>query len=235
MESTYHFPVIGIVRSCFKEKFGIPRQPGLATASKATLEIVAPYNNPDAFQGLELASHIWLQFVFHRNNTEQWRPKVRPPRLGGNKSIGVFATRSPVRPSPIGLSVVKLERLELGPSLVRLHLSGIDLLDGTPVLDIKPYVPYVDALSEATNQFAEQEPALLPVIFSDELKLALEQRSDLLRLIEQVLQQDPRPKYQALDEQRRYGTRLDDVEVRWYYQLIEGELYVRVDTVEPVA
>jgi len=234
MEQIYSFPVIGMVHSCFKEKFGIPRQPGLATAATATLEVVAPYNNPDAFQGLELTSHIWLQFVFHQNNTEQWRPKVRPPRLGGNKSIGVFATRSPVRPSPIGLSVVKLERLELGPSLVRLHLSGIDLLDGTPVLDIKPYVPYVDALSEATNQFAEREPVLLPVIFSDKLQLELAPRRDLLLLIEQVLQQDPRPKYHALDEQRRYGMRIEDVEVRWYYQLLEGELCVRVDTIERV-
>src|SRR3954463_4060851 len=136
------FPAIGIIHSCFKEKFGIPRQPGLAPLATAQLELLPPYDNRAALEGLETCSHIWLQFVFHANKRDAWKPKVKPPRLGGNKSLGVFATRSPTRPAPIGLSVVKLDGISEADGKLFLNLSGIDLLDGTPVLDIKPYVPY---------------------------------------------------------------------------------------------
>ena len=164
----FTFPAIGIVHSCFKEKFGIPRQPGLAPLAKARLELLPPYDDPNALEGLDTCSHIWLQFVFHANARATWKPKVKPPRLGGNKSVGVFATRSPTRPAPIGLSVVKLESIDNINGKLFLNLSGVDLLDGTPVLDIKPYLPYVDIVPDAINTFADKPPVLMPVQLSEE-------------------------------------------------------------------
>jgi tRNA-Thr(GGU) m(6)t(6)A37 methyltransferase TsaA len=221
---------IGIIHSCFKEKFGIPRQPGLAPAAKAQIELLSPYNNPDAVAGLEQVSHIWLQFLFHQNRSDEWRPKVRPPRLGGNKQMGVFATRSPVRPNPIGLSVVKLESIELNKGVV-LNVSGIDLVDGTPILDIKPYVPYVDCVDEAENNFADAVPDLLPVCFSPEVGVFCESYSkvdDLKLLLQQVLQQDPRPQYQTPDPERRYAMKLLDFDIAWHYQKKEGAWQILV-------
>lgn len=220
----FTFPAIGIIHSCFKEKFGIPRQPGLAPLATAQLELLTPYNDRSALDGLEGCSHIWVQFVFHANKREEWKPKVKPPRLGGNKSMGVFATRSPTRPSPIGLSVVKLERIEECEGKLSLHLSGIDLLDGTPVLDIKPYVPYVDIVPDAINQFANAAPLLIPVDFNDEsasfcIIYQQQTKVDLASLIRQILQQDPRPQYQQPEPDRTYGMKLLDVDVHWNYIL----------------
>ncbi|UZJ43366.1 tRNA (N6-threonylcarbamoyladenosine(37)-N6)-methyltransferase TrmO [Marinimicrobium sp. C6131] len=219
----YTFSPIGIIRSPFVEKFGIPRQPGLAPAVRAQLELLPPYNDPQALAGLEQCSHLWLQFVFHRPPSDQWRPRVRPPRLGGNRSLGVFATRSPLRPNPIGLSVVKLEAVKQESGKLWLELSGIDLLDGTPVLDIKPYVPYTDSLPEAENRFADTAPEWVEVVFTPEAEAgcrALGGRTgeDWEALVRQVLQQDPRPQYQKPDPARRYGMTLKDAEVRWFYQ-----------------
>ena len=121
------FAPVGLIRSCFREKFGIPRQPGLAPAARATLELLPPYHQPAAVRGLEGFSHIWLVFAFHGIPAGHWQPTVRPPRLGGHQRVGVFASRSPFRPNPIGLSVVKLERIAIGQGKVILHLSGIDL------------------------------------------------------------------------------------------------------------
>lgn len=223
----FEFPVIGLVHSCYKEKFGVPRQPGLAPAAEAIIEILPPYNAAAAFEGLECCSHIWLQFVFHLSLRQGWKPKVRPPRLGGNATLGVFATRSPVRPSSLGLSVVKLERLACSASGVEVHISGADLVDGTPVVDIKPYVPYVDAVASARYSIADTPPPLLPVIFSE---LALSQldghagRVKLQALIEQVLQQDPRPKYQQTDPERVYGMNLLQFNVQWRcYSTADGD------------
>src|SRR5690606_10231787 len=136
---------IGILRSCFKEKFAIPRQPHLAPAARGVLELQPPFDTGTAIAGLEHVSHVWLLFMFHQTLEDKPRLKVRPPRLGGNATVGVFASRATHRPNGIGQSVVKLDRIEPG----RLWLSGIDLLDGTPVLDIKPYVPYADVVAEA--------------------------------------------------------------------------------------
>lgn len=229
----FKFEPIGIIHSCFKEKFGIPRQPGLAPAATAQLELLAPYNDPDAIAGLEQVSHLWLQCVFHQNRNEEWKPKVKPPRLGGNKKMGVFATRSPVRPNPISLSVVKLESIDTSNGVL-LNLSGIDLVDGTPVLDIKPYVPYVDCLADATNGVADKSPSLLPVCFSSEAACFCEAYlgADNLRvLVQQVLQQDPRPQYQTPDPVRRYAMRLLDLDVAWYYQLGEQGWQIRVEEI----
>ncbi|WP_426149259.1 tRNA (N6-threonylcarbamoyladenosine(37)-N6)-methyltransferase TrmO [Pseudomonas sp. DC3000-4b1] len=214
----YSVVPVGHIRSCFKEKFAIPRQPALAPAARGCLELSPPFDRTEAVQGLEGVSHVWLLFIFHQALETEPRLKVRPPRLGGNRSIGVFASRATHRPNGIGQSVVRLDRIEPG----KLWLSGLDLLDGTPVLDIKPYVPYADQVPEATNTIAEAPPALLPV---DWASAALAQaRSHALRLdeplvalIEQCLGQDPRPAYQVPNPERTYGVKLWDVEVRWHY------------------
>ncbi|WP_060510141.1 tRNA (N6-threonylcarbamoyladenosine(37)-N6)-methyltransferase TrmO [Pseudomonas sp. NBRC 111124] len=209
---------VGIVRSCFKEKFAIPRQPQLAPAARGVLELLPPFDQGDAVAGLEQVSHVWLLFLFHQALEDKPRLKVRPPRLGGNKSMGVFATRATHRPNGIGQSVVRLEGIEPG----RLLLSGIDLLDGTPVLDIKPYVPYADSVAGASNLIASDAPDAIAVAWSD---TALPQAhahglrlgEPLVELIEQCLAQDPRPAYQVPPPERVYGVKFWDVQVRWHY------------------
>ncbi|CAD5198269.1 tRNA (N6-threonylcarbamoyladenosine(37)-N6)-methyltransferase TrmO [Pseudomonas sp. FEN] len=215
---TYSVSPIGFVRSCFKEKFAIPRQPQLAPAARGVLELVAPFDQGEAVQGLEQVSHVWLLFLFHQALEDKPRLKVRPPRLGGNQSMGVFATRATHRPNGIGQSVVKLDRVEAQ----RLWISAIDLLDGTPILDIKPYVPYADTIPGAVNGIASAAPLLIPVLWTDH---ALQQAHDhaqrldepLVELIEQCLAQDPRPAYQKPTPEREYGARFWDLDVRWHY------------------
>lgn len=225
----FTFPAIGIIHSCFKEKFGIPRQPGLAPLARGRLELLPPYDDPVALEGLDTCSHIWLQFVFHANSRAHWKPKVKPPRLGGNKSVGVFATRSPTRPSPIGLSVVKLTGITHVGGKSWLELAGIDLLDGTPVLDIKPYVPYVDRVAEAYNHLAPAPPSPIAVHLPADVLAqcaAYQQRTgvDLAELIRQVLQQDPRPPYQQPEPERIYGMKLLELDLRWRYTKTMEEL-----------
>lgn len=222
---------IGYVRSCFGEKFAIPRQPHLAPAARGVLELLPPYDQPQALEGLEGVSHVWLLFLFHQALESQPRLRVRPPRLGGNRLVGVFATRSTHRPNNIGQSVVRLDGFEAG----RLWLSGIDLLDGTPVLDIKPYVPYADAHPDARNAMAEAPPRAITVewcevALAQAVAAARRLQQPLVELIEQCLAQDPRPAYQAPAPERRYGTRLWDVEVRWHYPTPEC---IRVIEVHP--
>ncbi|MCF5733525.1 tRNA (N6-threonylcarbamoyladenosine(37)-N6)-methyltransferase TrmO [Pseudomonas syringae] len=215
---SYNVSPVGFVRSCFKEKFAIPRQPQLAPAARGVLELLAPFDQGEAVQGLEQVSHVWLLFLFHQALEDKPRLKVRPPRLGGNQSMGVFATRATHRPNGIGQSVVKLDKVEAG----RLWLSGIDLLDGTPVLDIKPYVPYADAIGDATNHIASAAPALIPVHWQNAAlqqarEHALRLNEPLVELIEQCLAQDPRPAYQLPTPERRYGAQFWDLDVRWHY------------------
>lgn len=218
MTDAYSVSPIGFVRSCFKEKFAIPRQPQLAPAARGVLELVAPFDQGEAVQGLEQVSHVWLLFLFHQALEAKPRLKVRPPRLGGNQSMGVFATRATHRPNGIGQSVVRLDKVEAG----RLWLSGIDLLDGTPVLDVKPYVPYADSLPGASNLIASAAPLLIPIAWAD---TALEQARQhalrlgqpLIELIDQCLAQDPRPAYQTPTAQRQYGAQFWDLDVRWHY------------------
>ncbi|MFG0416984.1 tRNA (N6-threonylcarbamoyladenosine(37)-N6)-methyltransferase TrmO, partial [Pseudomonas sp. zjy_8] len=209
---------VGIVHSCFKEKFAIPRQPQLAPAARGVLELLPPFDQGDAVEGLEQVSHVWLLFLFHQALEEKPRLKVRPPRLGGNKSMGVFATRATHRPNGIGQSVVRLEGVEPG----RLLLSGIDLLDGTPVLDIKPYVPYADSVAGASNQMANAAPVAIAVQWADNALLQAREHAQrlsepLVELIEQCLAQDPRPAYQIPPSERVYGVKFWDVQVRWHY------------------
>ncbi len=215
------FTPIGIIHSCFKEKFGIPRQCGLIEEAQGQLEMLPPYNRPEAFRGLEDYSHVWISFVFHAARREEWKPMVRPPRLGGNQRVGVFASRSPFRPNPIGLSVLRLLKLDRSEGRVILHLGGIDLLDGTPVLDIKPYVPYSDSIPEARAGYAPTPPGKeIALSYSTDAtaflnRLSPDRRDHLMRLIHQILAQDPRPAY--LDEAQRntFGMRLYDYNIRW--------------------
>ena len=206
---------IGIIHSCFKEKFGIPRQAGLVKSATATLELLPPYNVEEALRGIEEFSHLWIVFAFHESITETFQPTVRPPRLGGNTRIGVFATRAPFRPNPIGLSAVELKNV----SGTTLELAGGDFLDGTPVLDIKPYIPYADAIPDAQGAFAHAAPeAPNTVSFSPEAEdvfQGLEKHQQ--RLIQDMLRYNPRPAYQADDPDRIFGTRLFDLDVKWLY------------------
>lgn len=219
--TTVSMEPIGLVRSCFTEKFGIPRQPGLVQEARAVLEILPPYDQPEAFRGLVDFSHIWLLFVFHGLKRERWRPTVRPPRLGGNRRIGVFASRSGFRPNPIGQSVVTLLDVTMAEGGISLQLAGVDLLDGTPVLDIKPYVPYSDSIPDANAGYAARAPQeRLMVAFTAEAeaacrKLDPDRYPDLRPLIINLLRHDPRPAYRETDASKRYGMRLWDLDVRF--------------------
>lgn len=213
---------IGLLRTCFRQRFAIPRQAGLAPEAPGELRILPPFDQPEAFRGLQDFSHLWLIVLFHDNRGRGWKPLVRPPRLGGGRKVGVFASRSPLRPNPIGLSAVTLESLHLAPGDVRLSLSGVDLLDGTPVLDIKPYLPYADCLPAATGGFAPEAPlAQVRVTFDPTVRQALEQATcagqrDLTTLVQRLVALDPRPAYLAHTQQRdSFGMRLGDLDIRW--------------------
>lgn len=219
-DSNFQFHPIGIIHSCFKEKFGVPRQSSLAPSAVACLELLPPYDQPEGVQGLAQVSHLWLQFVFHLSPSPK-SLKVRPPRLGGNQKVGVFATRSPVRPNRLGLSVVRLVKIEQTAGKIKLWLAGADLVDGTPVLDIKPYVPYVDAVADATNALAPEAPRQIPVHIPEALGLA----EPLHSLVREVLSQDPRPAYQHIDPARVYGMHLLDFNLQWRYQ-VDGSIQV---------
>lgn len=213
---------IGVIHSCFKEKFGIPRQPGLATEARATLELLPPYDRDEALRGIEQFSHVWVVFVFHATMRTAWKPTVRPPRLGGNQRMGVFATRSTFRPNPIGMSVVELVGWGREQGRLMLQLKGVDLMDGTPVLDIKPYLPYADSLPEATAGYAaEPPPARMDVGFTESAlaqcrACAAGGYPQLQLLIEQVLGADPRPAYfNDKPGKREFGMRLLDFDLHW--------------------
>ncbi|MCX5883201.1 MAG: tRNA (N6-threonylcarbamoyladenosine(37)-N6)-methyltransferase TrmO [Deltaproteobacteria bacterium] len=227
----FSFKPIGIIDSCFKEKFGIPRQPGLATEARAILKVFSPFDQMEAFKGLDDFSHIWIIFVFHSSMRDNWKATVRPPRLGGNRRTGVFSTRSGFRPNPIGMSAVRLEKIVREKKETRLYLSGIDLMDGTPVLDIKPYLPYADAIFDASGGFASSIPeALIRVNFSPEARaFCLEKEQSgypgLTRLIEQLLKMDPRPAYYTSTPQKsHFGMKLYGFNVLW--ETSEGAAYV---------
>lgn len=219
---TFALTPIGRIESDYPDKFGIPRQPGLADAARASLVLTPPHDDPLAVRGLEAFSHLWVTFVFHLS-PERWTPLVRPPRLGGNAKVGVFASRSTHRPNRLGLSLVELEGIDVENG-VRLRLRGADLVDGTPVLDIKPYLPWAESRPEARAGFAPEAPAALPVRLTPMAEAALAARPDgasLRALIHQVLAQDPRPAYRKGAEERLYGVRLRDVDVR--FRALAGE------------
>ncbi len=219
--STFQFEQIGVIRSPYKEKFAVPRQPGLVKSGGGELHLIAPYNQADAVRGLEAFSHLWVLFIFHQTMEGGWRPTVRPPRLGGNARMGVFATRSTFRPNPVGMSLVELNGIRCQKDQVILELGGLDLVDGTPVVDIKPYLPFTEALPDARASYAQQAPqADMPVYFTDALAaelVHLEKRYPRLReFIVDVLAQDPRPAYRKEEDAgKAYAVWLLDFNVRW--------------------
>jgi len=219
--SQFSFEQIGVIRSPWKEKFAVPRQPGLIQDGGGELHLLAPYNQAEAVRGLEAFSHLWLLFIFHQTMEGGWRPTVRPPRLGGNARMGVFATRSTFRPNPIGMSLVELLDIRCDKNSVILKLGSLDLVDGTPVVDIKPYLPFAEALPDARAGFAQHAPpADMPVSFSPEAQAQIAQQQhhypQLERFITQVLAQDPRPAYRKGEEpDREYAAWLLAFNVRW--------------------
>ena len=206
--------VIARIQSDFPTKFGIPRQSGLIDALKSTIVFEPAYRNVDALRGLEGYSHIWLIWQFSETVKENWCPTVRPPRLGGNIKMGVFASRSPFRPNAIGLSSVKLDKIQLeSPQGPLLFVSGADLMHGTPIYDIKPYLPYVDCHPDATGGFALQsKEGALTVDFPQQLRQLMPQEN--LEPLLEVLAQDPRPAYQNTPD-RIYGFEFAGFEVRF--------------------
>ena len=222
-ERMFQMKIIAHIRNAFPTKFGLPRQSGLVKELRSTIVFEPDYRNPEALRGLDGYSHLWLLWKFHKVNQKEWSPTVRPPRLGGNTRMGVFATRSPFRPNPIGLSCVKLESIEqtANDGLV-LHISGADLMDGTPIFDIKPYLPYVDSIPDAIGGFSSlHENDHVDVCFSKEhlCKVPAELQSGLIG----VLRQDPRPAYQH-DPERIYGFEYAGFEVR--FRVSDGTLTV---------
>jgi len=232
----FEINAIAITRSCYQEKFATPRQPGLVSLAKGQIELLPPFNHPDTVDGLENCSHIWLEFIFHECQKQGWKNKVRPPRLGGNEKMGVFATRATHRPNALGLSVVKLDSIDTDNESVILNVSGLDLIDGTPIIDIKPYVPYSDALIDAQYAFAQQAPTEMQVVFESSINEFLKGKEEFKGLIQQVLAQDPRPAFHQLDENRNYGAKLNHHNVIWQYRLKDKEdestVYIEVISIE---
>lgn len=229
---------IGRVRSCYPQKFGIPRQSGLVCAA-ATVEIYPAFSDPAAWLGLSEFSHIWLLYQFHAAGHEVWQTSVRPPRLGGNDRVGVFASRSPYRPNRLGMSAVELLQVGQESGQIVLSIGGVDILDGTPVIDVKPYLPYADAIAHARGGFAHAVPsARLHVVFTPQAEQEVEHFSvpygnTLRETIVQSLALDPRPAYRTAGlDAHRYGMRLYDLDVKFH---IEGEHVAVVERIETAA
>ncbi|WP_127346456.1 tRNA (N6-threonylcarbamoyladenosine(37)-N6)-methyltransferase TrmO [Pseudidiomarina mangrovi] len=224
---TFSIEAIGEIRSPYQQKFAVPRQPGLVTAACAEIHLHGDYAHPDSVRGLTEFSHIWVLFIFHETVAAGWQPLVRPPRLGGNTRKGVFATRATYRPNGIGMSVVKLESVQADEHGVIIRVRGADWVNGTPVIDIKPYLPYAESISNAQGGFADARPhTALTTVFSTEAEQQLCQLEphylELRLLISQVLNQDPRPAYKkAAHQEKVYGMSLYDLNIKW--QVSNGE------------
>ena len=217
---------IGKIRSCFGGKFGTPRQPGLCPSAWGHLVFEREYRNRDAVRGLEGFSHVWLVFGFHETAGHGWTPTVRPPRLGGNQRMGVFATRSTFRPNGLGLSLVELERVEEGgPEGPVLHFAGLDLIDGTPVYDIKPYLAYAESIPLARSGYAGQALERIEVRVEESAKDAFESLGERgQRVVREVLSLDPRPAIHAEEGERVYGADLCGKNIR--FQVRNGVCWV---------
>lgn len=220
MDNHVRLDFIGRLRTPFRQKFGVPRQAGLVEVP-GVIEMTPPWDRAEYFEGLEQVSHLWVTYLFHHNLDQGWRGRVRPPRLGGNRRLGVFATRSPFRPNHLGLSAVKLLRVESTAGLaVKLHVSGVDMVDGSPVLDIKPYLPYADSIVEAQVEYAGEAPdAGLNVTLGPQPEQFLgemEEGEELASLIASLIALDPRPAYAAgKSGAQEYGMQLYSWNVRW--------------------
>lgn len=230
MNDQISMPIIGYMCSPFVEKFGIPRQSNLVNTT-SYIKLIAPYDDINAFQGIEQFSHLWLLWQFHANDVKKsdnvvnkagiFQPMIRPPRLGGNQKIGVFASRSMYRPSQIGLSVVQLLEIKKVKNELRLYIQGADILDGTPIVDIKPYLAYADAIPDAVSGYAPDAPQILQVVWSEEASIQKQKLLNdkvctelILIELEQVLAQNPKPAYHD-DTQRVYGLSFSNLNVKF--------------------
>lgn len=221
----FNFRAIGFVKTPFRDKFGIPRQPGLAAAAKGVVKLLDEPDLRTALKSLEEFSHLWIVFVFHEHGSLKWKPSIRPPRLGGSRKVGVLASRSPHRPNPIGMSAVAIERIDFdavgGPEI---HVAGVDLLDGTPVLDLKPYIPYADSLPDANAGWASAPIERVALSFTNDARAAFDLlESSLQAVITEVLELDPRPAYQkrqlpasvAANDGLKFGIEISEHEVKY--------------------
>lgn len=223
MEDNTTLKIIAHIKSDFVSKFAIPRQSGLVKSSKAKIIFSEEYRNREALRGIEGFSHLWLIWKFSKSVTENWSPTVRPPRLGGNKRMGVFATRSPFRPNPIGLSSVKIEKIiENTKYGTIIEVSGADLLDGTPIYDIKPYIAFSDSHPDAKGGFSQDVfKEKLEVCFCENLNVSIP--NEKLICLTEILAQDPRPAYQT-DNDRVYSFEFSDYNVK--FKVNQNKLYV---------
>ena len=232
------YPPIGTMRTLFTEKFGVPRQSLMMSEAKGVLKLNVDPAYRVALNHLQDFSHIWIIFVFHQHTEKGWRPTIRPPRLDAPRRVGVFASRSPHRPNPIGLSVVKLDRIDLdAPGGIEIHVSGVDIMDGTPVLDIKPYLPYADSVPEANPGWANGEIPRYEVGFSPHCEELIEKRTSeqyphFKALLSQMLEWDPRPTSQKRampienieNDGMVFGFRVLEFEVQW--QIHQGGILI---------
>lgn len=219
---------VGKIHTPYKEKFAIPRQPSLAPDVVTELHLIGEMNNEATVRELEQFSHLWLLFLFDKNIEAGWKPTVRPPRLGGNQRVGVFASRSTFRPNAIGMSAVELKEVVIEKGNVVIRLGNVDLVDGTPIIDIKPYIPYSDSIPEAKGGYAEEAPQSKPVTFSQDALAVLSKEKDALykqTALEQILSQDPRPAYkQDKQDLKVYAVQLFDWDVS--FQVIDESIVV---------
>jgi tRNA-Thr(GGU) m(6)t(6)A37 methyltransferase TsaA len=225
-----HLTPVATIRSCYPERFGVPRQSGLVKSARASIVMPNTDFNRLSIRGLEAFSHLWIVFVFHQQRYQRAKPLVNPPRLGGKTSIGVFATRSPNRPNPIGLSAVEMINIEASGDELLIHIKSGDFLDGTPVIDIKPYVPFVDALPHAHSDWAPQAEPTLPVIWHEDAARARDDFAAshtalpaLIPVIEETIALDPRPAYERRRDgavNQSWGMRISRYNIRW--QVIDG-------------
>ncbi|WP_318504656.1 tRNA (N6-threonylcarbamoyladenosine(37)-N6)-methyltransferase TrmO [Photobacterium leiognathi] len=224
---SYSIDPIGIIHSPYKEKFAVPRQPRLVPSARSEIILQGDANSLEAVRGIEQFSHLWLLFLFDQNLEAGWRPTVRPPRLGGNERIGVFASRATFRPNGIGMSAVELKGVRHENGNVIIELGGVDLVDGTPVVDIKPYIPYSDSLPQAQGGFASSAPDLMPVCFSETAlnQLPVKNKAYYQTVISEVLAQDPRPAYKkGKPDPKQYAVHLFDFNV--HFSVTEQQITV---------
>lgn len=234
--SVYNFKVVAKIKSDFPDKFGIPRQSGLLKKMKSSIVFEPEFRVADALRGLEGFSHLWILWIFSENvrpdenGNNRWSPTVRPPRLGGNKRLGVFATRSSFRPNPVAMSCVKIEEVRLdGPDGPEIIVSGADLMDGTPIVDIKPYLPYADSVPDALGGFAEAvRKRQVQVEFPEALQRATALSAEKLETLTEILAQDPRPAYQN-DPERVYGFKFAGFDVKFK---VQDEVLTVIDLIQ---
>lgn len=234
MQSSFQVQPVAIARTAFRQKFAIPRQAGLVNIP-ASIELLPPFNQAQAVAGLEQVSHIWLTFLFHQHLQQNVSLQVRPPRLGGNRKLGVFASRSSFRPNHIGQSVVKLDGISQSDKQLLLQVRGLDVLDGTPIIDIKPYLPYADSIADACNAIAAEPPAkTLEVVWPPQALQQLQQfaehpLADIQQWITELIQYDPRPAYRGHETGSRHAMSLFNLDIHWTMQAAQQACITRIE------